>query len=146
MVGKKRKNELNFDGLKVQQVRPLQSPITSRRVALCSIRRTRNYHGSCNKEEAVLLYSPVRPQRRSRAFESNSTRANLDRIGFTALYTATFSKPVVVDSYTMRREGQKSKTGRRHCVCVRGECVAFARCFLLLRSLYGQLIKGVYSS
>ena len=53
--GEERKNELNFDGLKVQQVRPLQSPITSRRVALCSIRRTRNYHGSCNKEEALGL-------------------------------------------------------------------------------------------
>ena len=33
--------------------------------------------------------------------------ASIDWIGLTALYTATFSKLVVGDSYTVRREGHK---------------------------------------
>ena len=36
---------------------------------------------------------------------SRMTDTSIDCVRLTALYTATFSKPVVGDSYTVRREG-----------------------------------------
>ena len=62
---------------------------------------------------AVLLFSPPRPHGLRRALECKRD-ANLDCMEFTAPPSiSTFSKLVVGNSYTVRREGQKSMAGAK---------------------------------
>ena len=81
-------------------------------MAACEIRRAKQTSCMYLVQRCDTLFLCTSARSKEGAGVAND-RANLDCIGFTALYMATFSKLDVADVYTMRREGQKSKAEDR---------------------------------